>query len=117
MKTLLLDVTGWDLLTDAAGNIALASEPYARAQDVASALKLFLGELWYDVTKGVPYFEDILGHTPPVTYFQELMVKAALTVPGVTSAECTIQSFENRRVTAQVTFRTTTGQTGTVNLQ
>jgi hypothetical protein len=117
MKTLLLDNTGWDLLVDAAGNIAVASEPYALAQDVASALKLFLGELWYDNSKGIPYFEDILGHTPPVTYFQELMVRAALTVPGVTSAECTIESFENRTVTGQVTFRTSTGQIGTVNVQ
>lgn len=117
MKTLLLDNTGWDLLLDAAGNIAVASEPYALAQDVASALKLFLAECWYDDSKGVPYFEDILGHTPPVTYFQELMVKAAMTVPGVTSAECTIEAFEQRTVTGQVAFRTSTGQIGTVNLQ
>lgn len=117
MKTLLLDVTGWDLLTDAAGNIALAAEPYAFAQDVASALRLFLGELWYDVLKGVPYFTQILGMTPPVTVFQELMVQAALTVPGVVSAECTIEAFEQRTVTGQVTFRTSNGLSGTVNLQ
>jgi len=117
MKTLLLDNSQWDLLTDAAGNIALASEPYALAQDVASALKLFAAELWYDTSKGVPYFADILGHTPPVTMFQELMVKAAMSVPGVVSAECTIEAFERRTVTGQVTFRTTNGQTGTVSLQ
>lgn len=117
MKTLLLDLTGWDLLTDAAGNIALASDPYASAQDVASALKLFFGELWYDDQKGVPYFAEILGHTPPVTFFQELMVQAAMTVPGVVSAECTIEAFENRTVTGQVTFRMANGQTSTVNLQ
>lgn len=117
MKTLLLDNTFWDLLTDAAGNIAVASEPYAFAQDVASALKLFLAELWYDVSKGVPYFEDVLGKTPPVTFFQELMVQSALTVPGVVSAECIISAFENRTVDGQVTFKTASGQTGTVNLQ
>lgn len=117
MKTLLLDVTLWDLLLDANGNIAVAAEPYALAQDVASALRLFRGELWYNDAQGIPYFEDILGHTPPVTYFQELMVRAALTVPGVVSAECTIEAFEQRTVTGQVTFRTTTGQIGTVALQ
>jgi hypothetical protein len=117
MNTLLLDLTTWDLLTDAAGNIAVASDPYAVAQDVASALRLFQGELWYDVSKGIPYFTDILGQTPPVIYFQELMVQAALTVPTVVSAECIIQGFENRTVTAQVTFTTTTGQTGTVVIQ
>lgn len=116
MKTLLLDNTNWDLLLDAAGNIAVADEPYALAQDVASALKLFFGELWYDTSKGIPYFAEILGQTPPVTFFQELMVRAATTVPGVVSAQCTIQAFENRTVTGQVIFTTSNGQTGVVSL-
>jgi hypothetical protein len=117
MKTLLLDLTFWDLLTDAAGNIAVAEDPYAIAQDVASAVRTFLGEVWYDTSLGVPYFQQILGKTPPLTVFQELIVQAALTVPGVATAECTISAFEDRRVTGQVTFTTTRGQTGTVALQ
>lgn len=116
MKTLLLDLSQWDLVADAAGNIAVASEPYARAQDVASALRTFLGEVWYDVALGIPYFQQILGHTPPLTLFQELMVQAAKTVPGVVSAECTISAFEDRRVTGQVTFTTDDGQQGAVAL-
>lgn len=116
MKTLLLDNTNWDLLLDAAGSLAVASEPYSLAQDVASALKLFLGELWYNFVKGIPYFTEILGQAPPVTFFQELMVRAAMTVPGVVSAQCTIQSFENRVVTGQVVFTTSTNQTGVVSL-
>lgn len=117
MKTLLLDLTTWDLVADAAGNIAVASDPYARAQDVASALRLFLGELWYDVTKGIAYFTEILGQAPPVAFFQELMVRGAMTVPGVRSAECTIEAFENRTVTGRVTFVMTDGRAGTVSLQ
>jgi len=117
MKTLLLDITRWDLLTDAAGNIAAAEAPYEQSQDVASALRTFLGEVWYDTTLGIPYFQQVLGHTPPVTLFQELMVQAAKTVPGVVSAECTIQAFEDRRVNGQVVFTTDDGQTGTVSLQ
>lgn len=117
MKTALLDLSTWDLLLDAGGNLAIAQDPYAKAQDVASALRTFLAEVWYDETLGVPYFTDVLGKTPPVTYFQELMVKAAMTVPGVASATCTIQSFENRTVTGQVLFTTTDGRQGTVNLQ
>lgn len=116
MRTLLLDVAGWDLLTDASRNIAAASAPYQFAQDVASALRTFLGEAWYDTSLGIPYFSEILGHTPPVTVFQELMVRAAKTVPGVVSAECTIEAFEDRRVTGQVTFTTDDGQTGVVSL-
>lgn len=117
MKTLLLDLTSWDLLADAAGNIAVADVPYARAQDVASALRTFLGEVWYDTAVGIPYFQQILGHAPPVTMFQELMIAAAKTVPGVVSAECTIQAFENRKVSGQVVFTSDDGQTATVDIQ
>lgn len=114
MKTLLLAGGDWDLITDSAGNIAVASEPYALAQDVASAIRLFLGELWYNTGPGVPYFSDILGRAPPVQVFKEFMVRAALTVPGVVAADCTIEAFEARTVRGQVTFRDSTGQTGVV---
>lgn len=115
MKTLLLDTSLWDLCKDASGNIALASEPYALAQDVASAIKTFLGEVWFNDTLGVPYFSEILAHTPPITVFQELMVKAALTVPGVKTAKCVISSFEDRTVTGQVQFTDTSGRAAIVS--
>jgi hypothetical protein len=116
VNTLLLDINSWDLVLDAAGNIAVAAAPYALAQDVASAIKLFSGELWYDATQGIPYFSEILGHTPPITVFREYMVNAALTVPGVVSATCIIEQFENRTITGQVTFTDSTGQTQTVGI-
>ncbi len=103
-KTLLLDRTQWDLVIDSAGNIACASPPYALAQDVASAIKLFLGELWYDQTKGIPYFEDILGKLPPMSLLIAYIEKAALTVPGVVTAKCVITSFTSRSVTGQLQF-------------
>ena len=109
MDTLLLDRTTWDLCLDASGNIAKATEPYALAQDVASACQLFAGELWYDTSKGVPYFEQILGHMPPMTLVKEQMVKAALTVPGVASAQCVITRFSGRTVSGQIQFIDTAG--------
>lgn len=116
MKTLLLDTSAWDLVLDAAGNIAVANDPYARAQDVASAIRLFFGECWFDTTRGVPYFSEILGHAPPVAIFEDYMVRAALTVPGVVSAECTIASADNRKITGVVTFTSDDGETGTVGI-
>lgn len=113
-STLLLDNTNWDLLADAAGNIAVAQPPYALAQDVASAVKLFLGELWYNTVNGVPYFEEILGHAPPIGVFQEYMRRAALTVPGVVTAQCQIDSINGRTVTGAVTFTDENGSTNTV---
>lgn len=114
MKTLLLDNTLWDLCLDAAGNIAVAEAPYQYAQDVASAIKLFLGELWYNSEPGIPYFQQILGKAPPINTFKDYMVKAALTVPGVVSATCVIESFQDRTVKGAVTFIDVDGNTGTV---
>lgn len=115
MSTLLLDTELWDLCVDASGNIAVAQEPYSFAQDVASAIKTFVGEVWYNSALGIPYFTQILGQTPPVTIFQAYMVQAALTVPGVKSATCVISSFEGRTVTGQVPFIDVNGNSGVVS--
>lgn len=105
MDTLLLDQTVWDLCLDTSGNIARATPPYAVAQDVASAIRLFAGELWYDTAKGVPYFDSILGHFPPPPLIKAQMIKAALTVPGVTGAQCTLSVIQNRTLAGQVLIR------------
>jgi hypothetical protein len=103
-NTLLLDQSAWDLVLDSSGNIALATPPYAIAQDVSCAIRLFLGELWYDTTQGIPYWGDVLGQLPPAGLLTQLIQNAALTVPGVVTAICTIQSFNDREVMGQVEF-------------
>lgn len=102
MKTLLLDRTAWDLVVDASGNIAAAEDPYAVAQDVATACKLFKGELWYGRTQGVPYWSSILGYRPPLSFVKAQLVRAALTVPRVVQARCIIASFVGRQIAGQV---------------
>ena len=92
-NTLLLDRTTWDLVLDSSGNIAMASDPYSIAQDVASAVRTFLGECWYDTTKGVPYWNDILGKQPTLGVVKKDIVNAALTVQEVISAQCFITDF------------------------
>lgn len=114
-NTALLDQSAWDLVLDSSGNIALASPPYALAQDVASAIRLFLSELWYDTTKGIPYFDDVLGQLPPSGLLIQLIENAALTVPGVVSAQCVIQSFDQRKVSGQVQFTDESGVTTVAN--
>lgn len=69
MKTLFLMPDTWDLMLDVNGNIALAKEPYARAQDIASAVRLFDGELWYDASKGVLHFDEALGRVPSLALY------------------------------------------------
>lgn len=120
MNTLLLDRTAWDLCLDASGNIALASDPYSIAQDVASAVKLFKGELWFDTTKGVPYWQEILGQWPPLPIVKAAIEAAAMTVPGVLTARCVISAFSDRSISGQIQFKTAAttaaADQGTTNL-
>jgi len=103
-STLLVDPDTWDLVSDASGNIAVAGPPYALAQDVASAIKLFAGELWYQTNKGIPYFEEILGQAPPLSLLKQYFVDAALSVPGVDRGQCLISSTEKRIIQGSVEF-------------
>lgn len=103
-STLLLDQSGWDLVLDANGNIALAEEPYALAQDAASAIRTYLGECYWDTTVGVPYLTQILGKTPNPALLKQALIEAALTVPDVLSAQVFLQSITetDRIVSGQV---------------
>lgn len=114
MNTLLLDRVAWDLVLDAAGNMAMASNPYAVAQDVASAIKLFRGELFYDTAKGIPYWTEVLGQLPPLALVREWLRAAALTVPDVANAVPTITAFENRRLSGYVEVTLINGTTSTI---
>lgn len=116
MSTILLDISSWDAIADAKGNIAMATDPYAKAQDVASACKLFLSEAWFDTSRGIPWFDDVLGHVPARGLMQSLIEQAAITVPGVVAATCTIDEVANRQVTATVRFTDDAGRTNSVVL-
>lgn len=111
MKTLFLDPSTWDLAIDANGNVAVASDPYSQAQDAASAIKLFKGELWYDTSQGIPYFSEILGRRPPVSLAKIKFVAAALSVPGVVSAQVFVTGITDRGMTGQVQIKNSNGAT------
>jgi hypothetical protein len=115
MNTLLLDNLVWDLVLDSNGNIALASPPYAVAQDVASACRLFLGELWYDTTQGISYWQQLLGQNPTSSQIAAALNSAALTVPGVVTANTIITSSAGREISGQVQFSTSDETETSVN--
>jgi hypothetical protein len=115
MNTLLLATDTWDLITDANGNMAMATAPYAIAQDVASAVKLFARELWYDTTQGISYFENILGKRPPLQYVKAQVEKAALTVPEVVTARCLFAGFKGRALSGQIQIIDKTGASHNVH--
>jgi hypothetical protein len=126
-NTLFLDVATWDLVADASGNIAMAMPSYSIVQDVASACRVFLGEVYYDTTIGVPYLgqivdgdpapqsqQQLLGRTPALNVLQAALAAAALGVPWVEEAEAVISAFVNRDVQGQVQITTESGATFTV---
>lgn len=111
--TILLDTVAWDLVLDVNGNIAVAREPYSLAQDAASAIKTFLGEVYFDTTIGIPYLTAILGKSPSLTLLKAQFEAAALTVPDVASAQCFIAAITDRELSGQV--QVTSASTGQVS--
>lgn len=104
MDTLFLNPETWDLQLDIWGNIAVAKAPYATAQDVASAVKLFDGELYYDTSKGIPYFDEILGKNQKNSFalYRHRLQHAALSVPNVLSADIDLKQQTGRTVLGNI---------------
>lgn len=116
IKTIFLNPNTWDFDIDERGNIAVADAPYSIAQDVASAIRLFKGEHIYNSVIGVPYLQQLLGLSPPLSMIKAEIVKAALSVNGVVSATCYLDSTDNRNVKGRVIVTDINNQTTTVTL-
>jgi hypothetical protein len=108
--TLYLNPDTWDLQVDGLGNIQTAGTPYAQAQDVASACRLWLGEALYDTSRGLPYQTVILGELPPPGLVSALMKIEAETVNGVASALVSLTySAQTRGLTGSVSLTLDSG--------
>jgi len=102
-STIALDVDTWDLTVDANGNIAVNTPPLAVAQDVASAIRTFEGEVYYDTSQGIPYWTKVLGKLPPSSLLIEMMnSEAKARVDGVSSVQTVISGFTDRATTGTV---------------
>lgn len=112
MSTIYLNPQNWCPVVDSSGNIAIASEPYSLSQDAASAIKLWLGELYYDTTQGVSW-NNILAKLPPLNYVRSQFVAAALNVPNIASAKVFFSGFSQRSIFGQIQVTDSLGQTTT----
>lgn len=111
-STLLLDQTAWDLVLDAKGNIAVATPPYSLAQDVAAAVRTFLGDCYYDQTLGIPYFSG-----QSASLLAQQISAQALTVPGVVTAQMVITSYDAEgNLAGYIAFTDESGATTVVNI-
>lgn len=104
MDTLLLDLATHDLLLDASGNIAVASDPYALAQDAGTACATWLGEAYFDTTLGVPWRQQVFGKSPALSLLKEQLREVALREVGARAQSVTVfvATLTARRVVAQV---------------
>lgn len=96
-SALLLDTATWDLVVDAQGNIALATQPYAIVQNVACAVRVFLGECWYNTELGLPYLGHVLGRNQSVALFRSDVEQIARSVQGVAGAVCVLTAINAQR--------------------
>ncbi len=107
MNTLFLsqpdtDLDAWDLQLDSGGNLATKTGPEAVAQDVASAVKTFAGDLYYDQGQGIPYLSQVLGRPFSLPLVKAYLEDAALGVPTVVQARATITSLQGRKLSGSV---------------
>lgn len=116
MHTIYLNPDTWDLTLDINGNIAYAKDPYSKAQDVASAIKLFKGELYYDTDKGIPYFDEVLGRKQSFALYKKRLEDAALSVPDVQSAQAGIVLQHERAISGAVKFTDENGHSYEIEL-
>lgn len=114
MDTLYLDPETWDVVVDASGNIALAQNPYAIAQDVASACRLWKGEALFDTTRGVPYKSSVLGNMPPSVMLKDWFKTESMTVPEVVDVT-PVLDLDSRKLSGYLQV-TTQDETFNVNI-
>lgn len=112
--TLTLDLDAWDLTLDSGGNIATSVGPYALAQNVANAVRLFTNDAWYDPERGIPHFIVDLGLLPQESVLRARVRQAALGVAGVASAELEQLGLADRVLSGNIRLTTTEGATADV---
>jgi hypothetical protein len=117
VASLYLDPGTWDIVLDANGNFALATDPYAIAQDAACRIRTFLGDIYYDQTQGIDYFNLILSTTVSLPRIKAALVAEALKTKSVVAAQVFITAFDpNARVlSGQVQVTDTAGNIAAVS--
>ncbi|MBE8596881.1 hypothetical protein [Xenorhabdus sp. BG5] len=117
MRTLFLMPATWDLTLDVAGNIAIASDQYARAQSVANACRVFLKDMYYSQGAGIPYLEEILGKNRySLAMYRKNLEDAAMSVEGVVSATAELSTANDRIVRGRIKFTDIDGREGVIEL-
>lgn len=117
LRNLKLDDSGDLSIT--AGQLDTVSGLVAVAQAVRTALSLFRGEWFLDNTAGIPYFDNILVHSPNLTVVRAIIRAAVLDVPGVAQVSTLELDFDKdaRQLQVDLGIVADLGELVSVNLQ
>ena len=112
-RTLNLDRRTWDLTTNGVGQIEVASEDYATAQNVANETRRFTNDTYFQQDKGVPHFLIELGRrVSNMSVLYSYLRRAALRVDDVNEIQTiNVTGFDpaTRVLSGEVTFTTKEG--------
>ncbi len=113
------------LLLNDDGDIYLSGGQFARGdgvgrvtQEVESALRLFLGEWFLDITKGVPYTQEIFKRPIDQEKIEDILSAKVLEVNSVQSVDSITSTFNSatRLYSALITGTTIYNEPFEVNL-
>ena len=97
-NTIPLHPDTWDIYLDANGNLELTDPDSSIAQDVASSVRTFEGECWYNNTLGMPYFQAIFGKSPPNSLVVSNIRDQAFTIVGVNTVNVVGVGLQGRTI-------------------
>ena len=111
MNSLQLDANMDLLITN--GSLTVATGDYAVAQNVATALMAFQGEVWYDTSFGMPYLQNIFGgRAPSLAFIKGKIISVAESITDVGSAVVFLLGpGSNRTLGGQVQLTNSAGET------
>lgn len=104
MLTLAMDENG-DIYVDKNGNFATVSELEALRQKILQRLRLFLGEWFLDTTRGVPYFQNILGENVNPSIATQILTNEIAKEDEITAVKNVQYTFD--RITRNFTYSAT----------
>lgn len=117
MKTMFLRTDTWDFALDTQGNIAVATEEYQQAQDIASSCRVFFGDDYYNKNDGIPYLESIMGRSSyPISLYQRHLHDRSMLVNGVVSINVKLAPLRDRVQSGSIEFTNDKNLSGVVGL-
>lgn len=98
-----------DIFLDASGNLAMAEDKPAIANIVLNVVRTNRGELQYNKSAGIPYFDVLFVANPNLRIWADFLRKETLRVPGTISITDFTYKVTNEVLTYSMTVETNIG--------